>query len=137
MRLKIVLWSVSVILTNVTLDGRSELHSSRIDWFGKRFCPLVMNLATGVEELKRLLAHRTTSIIVLPMIVMQSTTQGAGLHDDSATMQTPLISSAPPSPSHSRRRMSVNNIRSVYDRVQRYLTGILSNLLYGSEFLRS
>jgi hypothetical protein len=82
-----------------------------------------MDLAAGVEELTRLLAHRTTSIIVLPMIVMQSATQGAGLHDDSATMQTPLISSAPPSPSHSRRRVSVNNIRSVYDRVQRYLTG--------------
>jgi hypothetical protein len=42
-------------------------------------------------------------------------------------MQTPLISTAPPSPSHSRRRTSVNNIRAVYDRVQRYLTGTLSN----------
>jgi hypothetical protein len=57
------------------------------------------------------------------MLVMQSATQGAGLPDDSTAMQTPLIATAPPSPSHSRRRMSVNNIRSVYDRVQRYLTG--------------
>jgi hypothetical protein len=57
------------------------------------------------------------------MLTMQSASRGPGLADDSAAMQTPLIATAPPSPSHSRRRMSVNNIRSVYDRVQRYLTG--------------
>jgi hypothetical protein len=57
------------------------------------------------------------------MLVMRSAIQGAGLPDDSATVETPLIATAPASPSPSRRRMSVNNIRSVYDRVQRYLTG--------------
>jgi hypothetical protein len=66
------------------------------------------------------------------MLVMQSATQGAGLPDDSATMQTPLVATTLPSPSHSRRRMSVNNIRSVYDRVQRYLTGRVPESLSNS-----
>jgi hypothetical protein len=62
---------------------------------------------------------------LLSMLVMQNAAQGARLPEDSAAMETPLISSAPPSPSHTRRRMSVNNIRSVCGRVHRYLTGTM------------